>query len=127
MLASSGTRNSPNASNIEGRLGSNLFLEETSANSGVICLLCRQFARASAQKPGTCRAKPQPLPSHSPYPQHNHSLTSHSIVRNASAAHFLSIGAVRHTINCILMRRQCTQDREELRNFVNALFQFSAV
>src|ERR1700730_11832301 len=127
MLASSGTRNSPNASNIEGLLGCNLFLEDISAIPGVICLLCRQFARASAQRTGTCRAKPQPLPSHSPYTQDNHSLTCHSIIFNEHVAHFLGIGAVRHTMNCILMRRSSTWERLEPKKFVNALFQFSAV
>src|SRR5260370_34896608 len=118
MLASSGTRNSPNASNIEGRFGSNLLREEICAVPAVICLLCRQFARASAQRTGTCRAKPQSLPSHSPYTQHNHSLTSHSIVCNAAAAHFLGIGAVRPTMNCMLMWRPSMREREELKKFV---------
>src|SRR5258707_252514 len=104
MLASSGTRNSPNASNIEGLLGCNLFRVEIGTILEVICLLCRQFALASAQATGTCRAKPQPRHPIHPYIQLNHSLTTHSIISNARFDDFVSIGAVRHPTTCALMQ-----------------------
>ena len=127
MLASSGTRNSPKASSIDGRFGCNLFLIEVGAILGVICLLCRQSARASAQATGTCWAKPHPLHPMIPLDQDNHSLTIHSSIPNASSDDFVGMCVVRREMTCAVRQQLRPLEPVFLQNLVNALFYFLVI
>src|ERR1019366_4815016 len=64
-----GERVEPINGGIEGRLGWRVSREELCALPGVIGLLLRQFALATSQTAGACKAKPQPR--HPVHPQSN--------------------------------------------------------
>src|SRR5712692_4125759 len=104
-VASSGIRNSPSASSNEGRLGLSLLRDVTCATPRAIGLLW-QFARATSEPQGVCRAKPHPHPNpiiHTT--KYNHSLINRSIIFNAYTDDFIGTGAIRHRTTCALMQQ----------------------